>query len=416
MLKGLANTLERQSLKSALAKGVLACPQCGAPFAGHPTDPAEVLTCGSCRHFGSAAEWATKNLSPGRIGRAGSPPAGTRIQRETIGSATVWDIPPSGKSGGLVGFGWVWTTFIAVFTSFVLYGLLFGTPSKNNGPFAELFVFLFLIPFWAVGIGLLYAGYRMKNARHRVVIDGDKVTLTREWRGNAKKSSLPLAGLKTIEQTVFYSKNYTPVYGIELKGKDGKLRFGSSLEEAEKAWLVAEFKEAVWPAPKRETPDGKASAEPIRQESFSILLPRSNMLAGSVIATLMGTAFVGFAVFVIKADLVIRTIFGGMGALVSLFSLAGIVSHFRNRDTEQRLEGTRTHLILRKTRKGLTLSEQTFPRESFLDIRATQTGHVNHQPRFKIELLAGGRSTALAKWLKPEDADAFIHAVKQAMG
>jgi uncharacterized membrane protein len=410
MFKGLVSTLERQNLKAAVAKGSLACPQCGAPFAGRPTEPSEVITCGSCQHFGSTSEWVARSLSPGaKRGRAGSPPPNTRIQREAIGSTVVWDVPPSGKSGGLVVFGWIWTTFIAVLTSLVLYGLLFGTPG-DGWP-----VILFLIPFWSVGIGLLYVGYRMKNARHKIVIGDGTVTIAREWRGKMKKKSLPLAGLEAIHQTVFYSKNYTPVYGIELKGKDGKLRFGSSLEEAEKAWLVAEFKEAVWPSRKAETVETKAPAEPTRQESFSLLLPRTNMLMTSVPAVAVGAIFVAVAFFVIKDDFVFRAFFGGMGVLVGLIGLGGLVSYFRNRDTEQRLEGTRTHLFLRKSRKGLTLSEQTFPRESFRDIRAIQSGHVNHQPRFKVELLAGGRALPLAQWLKPEDAEAFVEAVKQAM-
>jgi hypothetical protein len=435
MLQRLVSALEQQQLKMAAAKGGLACPQCGESPAMPPTKPEAILTCEACGHFGSASEWVPANLSA-PASRAGVPPAGTRIQRETLGTTVVWDIPPSGKSGGLIAFGWVWTTFIAFFTSLVLYSFLFGTPGKDNGPLG----FLFLIPFWAVGLGMLHIGYRMKNARHKVVIGDGKVTLTREWRGKVKKKSLPLAELETIHQTVFYSKNYTPVYGIELKGRRGKLRFGSSLEETDKAWLVAEFKAAAWPA--KATLTNPPPVEPVSisqgTQPFSVLIPRSDSLLGfGLTMALIGAAFICIGIFVLDDmnmkgsssglferifDGIFTVLTGGFRALwcvmSSVFFLIGVgmlARHFHQRETEQRLEGTRENLILRKMRKGLTLKEQTFARASFLDIRATQNGNVNNQPRMKVELLADGRSTIISRWMKPGDAEALVESVKAAM-
>jgi hypothetical protein len=416
MLQRLVSALEQQQLKMAAAKGTLACPQCGESPAMPPTKPEAILTCEACGHFGSASEWVPANLSA-PASRAGVPPGGTRIQRETLGATVVWDIPPSGKSGGLIAFGWVWTTFIAFFTSLVLYSFLFGTPGKDNGPLG----FLFLIPFWVVGLGMLHIGYRMKNARHKVVIGDGKVTLTREWRGKVKKKSLPLAELETIHQTVFYSKNYTPVYGIELKCRRGKLRFGSSLKETDKAWLVAEFKAAVWPEAGAEAPaEGTTSpARPSSSPNFAIPLPNSRVALGiGIFFSFAGIA--SLAAFIVLKDSFFKMLPAGIlyagASLELLIGLAILIPYFRNRGIARSLDGTPSHLVLRKFRKGLTLSEETFPRDSFLDVRTRQTGHVNNEPRFTVELLAGGRATVLARWLKPAEAETLVETVKRMIG
>lgn len=49
----------------------------------------------------------------------------------------------------------------------------------------------------------------------------------------------------TVETKVFYTINYNPVRGIEIKGTQGKFRFGSGLHDSEKAWLVADLKESI---------------------------------------------------------------------------------------------------------------------------------------------------------------------------
>jgi hypothetical protein len=48
-----------------------------------------------------------------------------------------------------------------------------------------------------------------------------------------------------VQKKEFYQKNYRPVYGIEIKASNGKIRFGSALTEEEKSWLCWEIREFI---------------------------------------------------------------------------------------------------------------------------------------------------------------------------
>ena len=119
---------------------------------------------------------------------------------------------------------------------------------ENRGRHAGLAsdpVFWDLLGNWA-GHALHGPAHNML-ARHRVSVGGGRLTLRREMLGRVSEKSLSCAGITTLEQREFYKQNDQPVYGIEIKGAEGKIRFGTKLEEAEKAWLVVELTEAALP-------------------------------------------------------------------------------------------------------------------------------------------------------------------------
>jgi len=439
MFKKIVSGLEQAHLKSLAAKGGLACPACGTVTHQLPTEMDAVITCRSCGHFGSASEWARGNTDGNRVGRADQPPQGTRIVREKAGSFTTWHIPPSGNGGGLLGFGWMWTTFVAIFTLAMTVPLWLHKVAPRvemdvKGASAVggvLFGLAFLSIFWAIGLGMLYYGYRMKNAKHRVTIGNGAITLLSDWNGRRKEKSLPLANLQSISQVVFYSRNYQPVHGVELKGASGKLRFGSSLTPEEKAWLVADFKATVWPQ-SQTSPQGMAarqvSGQP--QGAFSVVLPGSaaaGLLFGILFA-LVGGAFVGIGLLMMSGshggspgffrnvDAGFRGIWLTMSSVFFVIGCIVTVTSARKLGTETRIEGTTRHIAVRKMKKGMVLEEKLFDRAQVRDIRASETGQMNGKPMKKLELIVGEKAERIALWVDGEKADAAVDEVRRALG
>jgi hypothetical protein len=416
MFPKVVSLLEKTQTKAVVGGKGFVCPKCGAARHGSPADADAILDC-ACGYFGSLVEWTASAASGVRVGRAGSPPPGTRITRSDYGRVHAWEIPPSGKSGGLLVFGWIWTIFIALFYIVPLVALLQGA---GEGFHSILSLLLFTLPFWAVGIGILYAGYRAKNAKHRVEIGDGVVSLTRDWRGKRKTKSLPLGDVRSIGQVVFYSKNYTPVRGVEIKGATGKLRFGSTLSDEEKAWLVADFQQAVWPD-KASAVVAEGSRQTIRVNAFSVALPQTNNLWGLLFVLGMCIAFMVIGLKVILREamagpVLFRTVWLVMDGLFFLLCLSGIISALRSLGVETRLDGDTRHLTLRKVKKGLTLKETVFERSEFHDIRASAFGSSNGREMKRIELLIGEKAHRLASWMDGAKADEFVAEVRRAIG
>jgi len=451
MRNRLLSFLENAALKKASSGKGFICPRCGIGTQARGVVSGQVLTCASCGYFGSALEWVMK---PGATPSARpedipiSPPPGTRITLEPRMGATVWRIPATGRSGGLLPFAWLWTLFCLGMGGLVLWSGITGTGTINEQPATlerALHMELFMSPFILIGAVLLYFGYRTKLTSHEVSIGRGRLALSRQWLGRAKEKSIAIQDIESIQQVVFYSKNYQPVHGIEIKGARRKLRFGSSLTEAEKAWLVAQFQRSVWPDRfKKEEP--KASDAAVIEESalvdtrpFSVLLPKSSSLLGiSLMLLFMGVAFLAVGIFLIKPvggassghapgffrvlELLFSVLDSGFRIVWCLFStimlVAGIVclrSHRRNSGVERRLVGSPSSIALKCIRHGTVIEEKTFERRLFRDIRATVSGGVNGKPMKRIEMILGDRSETIANWVAGEKADALVEEVRQAM-
>jgi len=339
-------------------------------------------------------------------GLTGYPPHGSSIRYEKTTTGHLWNLQPTRKPAWRTR-EWIVLPVIAA----IMAGQFFAHGSHPGWMPA-----LFLVPVSIIVFAQLRNLHRKRNTLYRIAIDDARVAFSSQWRGQTEAQSLARAELKTIEQTPSYRRNGKTVVHIELEGNGRTLRFGDWLPSEEKAWLVAEFNEAAWPRAKAPVSAPPASEH---RQSFSLLCPRDNRHPGSVMAALIGALFVGLALFAIKHDRTFQAVFGGLGALACACGLNGFVSHFRNRDVEQRLEGTGSHLILRKNRKGQLLNEQIFPWESVLDLRASQaaqTDQANQTSFLNLELLTIDRSIVLAQWLKPAEAIAFVEQANQAMG
>jgi hypothetical protein len=319
------------------------------------------------------------------------------------------------------------------------FGFLFGeTKSRSETAVpVEWFVFGFLAIFWAIGLGLLYAACRSKFAKHRVTAAPGTVTLRRELFGRTKDIVLPAADVTSVRQVEFYQQNYQPVRGIEIRCSRGKIRFGSTLAEAEKAWLVADMQRVIMgppePVPRTLSPAGA------RRSYFSVALPRqTGQLGAGIVCTIIGVVFVIVGLFFIDPgtgmpgddapafvrvlDFMFDILSHGfvivwtlMAVLMGGIGIALLIWSRRVRNREIRVEGTDSEIAIRTYRFGRVLEERSFPRQTVADIRTSNSGSSNGKTMKRIELIADDRVETVASWMDSEKADAFAAEVRSAM-
>lgn len=421
-------------MNKAWSKGLMRCPKCGQSPVQAPVDVETLVRCESCGFDALPGDWCPdpRGIS---TGHADQIPAGTRIQREgCIPGDCVWHIPPSGKFGFFLFFGIIWTTITVVVSG----GFLFGTTAEGSAA-PPWFIYPFLSIFWVIGFGCLYVAVRNKYSSHRITVTRDLVTLRREMFGKVKETSLVTRDIKTVEQTVFYQQNYQPVYGVEIRGHGGKLRFGTTLEEAEKAWLVADIKRAIFGEPETGSiTSGSAEMNMAhRQSSFSFPLPpppKGYWILG-VILILAGLGGLVMGIFIFPSfpshskdeidwmEWVFSCVFNlfsiipVIGGLV--FAGAGVrivTTSWPGHGREIRLEGDESQVALRTYQHGRVIKEQSFPRSSVSDVRATRTGHVNDKPMKRIDLIVDGKGKRVTQWTAGDIADVWVGDVCRALG
>lgn len=213
-----------QQLNDALWDMVVVCPYCG-----HATS---LMDFG--HHIGQTPEEA---LAQGHI--SASRPPGTRITVEHSGTSTIWTLPAKGGCSFLLLFGSAWFAF----SSFMLGVVLLA--SKWEDVSGMIFASLFLGVFVLIGVGLLYGGLVQSYARHVLTLDVTSLTHERRLSFQTRRKTLPREQITSVELVVFYSENYKPVHGIEIKAGPRKIRFGSVLTPEEKAWLLQDFLAAL---------------------------------------------------------------------------------------------------------------------------------------------------------------------------
>lgn len=438
MISKLFGKIEQAAFRSALRKGRLRCPSCGAHPAATVTTPDDWLTCAECGGKSAACEWVMSGGVP--RGWADRPPADTGIRRETRDDGAIrWLIPPSGKSGGFLFFAVFWCAITAVVSGGFLMAILFGKPAEGSNAvppwiFVPLLLLFFGI-FWAVGLGMFYVAARNKWSRTGLMVTSEEVVLVRTLFGRKTEKRLPRAAVEGVSAEEFYRSNETPVYGIMIKAGAKKLKFGSMLRDDEKGWLVADLRrvllgETVRPV-RHGTPveDAHLAAS---TRAFSLPIPDAgkHLWTMALMLTLMGLGFMAVGLFVIKGapagsgsgagaerafDLLFWLLSNGFKVIWTLFSAVMttigvwlLVRAIRNRGTERCFEGDASVVAIRRKRHGMVLSEETFARSEVSDLRTSSSGHVNGQPMNRIDLLAGGKTKTLASWVDAVAAERFV--------
>ncbi len=445
MFRKIINSMETANAKAAFKRGEATCPECGAPPPRMPGKWDGVLACPGCGAKASVFEWAAASAAGGGKGHADSRPDGTAIRREETAGGVTWNIPAKGKFGFLMVFAVLWLAITALVSGGFLVTYLTGGEIEGDMP--EWVLIPFFGIFWAVGLGVLYAGLREKFMCHSVSVSDGKVTLIRRMFGRENAKSIAAGKGTSVSQKEFYQQNYKPVYGIEIRNESGKLRFGSTLSEEEKAWLVADIGRSVAGSGRQAALRDGASADGLLKiklarpkEVFSITLPppgKSAMIVSLVLAA-MGIAFFCIGLFVMEGNELPRDQSEGAGywfvmvfalfengfraiwLLISgFFALTGIgifVATVRKVGLDQRIEGSRAAIAIRTYKRGFMTDEKSFPRDQVADIRASESGHDNGTPMKRIELIVGDRAERIADWLDGEKAEAIISEVREALG
>ncbi len=326
-------------------------------------------------------------------------------------------------------FSLFWLAITALLSGMFLITFLSGGKIEGNMP--EWAMIPFFGIFWAVGLGTLYVGLRNMLARHTVTVEGGRLTWRRVMLGRVSEKSLACAGITTLAQREFYQQNYQPVYGIEIKGAEGKIRFGTTLEEVEKAWLVADLREAALPKPEPKRNVGVGGViggvlapmkvgGVMRTEPFSAVIPgmgSQGFWVGLVFA-LVGGGFAALAFTVMQQESWIG--FRGIWALFSsFFALIGLGmagASLLDRGKERRIEGNATEISIRTYRRGLILKDKSFPRSDVTDIRAHLSGNSGSTPMKRVELIVGARAQKIATWIDGDKADVLVRTVREALG
>lgn len=442
MFKKVVESLEKANVRAKLKSGELMCPDCGAPAGKLPKNWDEVMACGACGARASLNEWANASDPERRIGFADRPPVGTKIRRETIApDHVIWHIPAVGKFGFFLFFAIFWLLITGLVSGGFLLAILSGGEIEGNMP--EWLLIPFFGIFWAVGLGMLYAAFRQKYMKHTVTFGNGNVTLRRELFGKTREKSLLKTSVSSIVQKEFYQQNYKPIYGIEIRGSDGKLRFGSALTAEEKAWLVADFRKVLEgdKVPESIATSGAASGglAPMqvgqRKSVFSVTIPKPGVsaLIGSLIFAIFGIGFVCAGIFLIEGEsspadsesggwlpFLMANGFRTFWIMFSsIFVFAGLgmsYSTLKGMRKDRRIEGNEAEISLRTYRNGLVMEDRSFPRSQVFDIRATQSGSSNGNAMKRVELIIGDKTEKIASWMDGDAADQLVEEVRAALG
>jgi hypothetical protein len=107
--------------------------------------------------------------------------------------------------------------------------------------------------------------------------------------------------------------------------------------------------------------------------------------------------------------IIVGLVFGGVG-------VAMLSSTWPGREREVRLEGDETQVALRTYQHGRVIKEQSFPRSSVSEARASSTGQVNGKPMKRIDLIVDGKAQRITRWTEGDVADVWVADVCRALG
>lgn len=231
------------------------CPFCGAavPKPSSVTDDLwnMLVVCPSCQLGTSVFAAGDSEIGALEIGAAPivdqesrpsvSLPPDTMIQH-SVGDdrSQSWSIPAKGGCNFFLIFGVVWLLFTSFFA--------FGTVNKGGNlhtDFGSIGLVLFLGVFFVVGIAVFWIGVLVSRMSHRLNVGNGLLRYEKRLFGRSKQLVWAVDTVDSVELKEFYQQNYKPVHGIEIKGSEGKIRFGSQLSQPEKSILARQLQDAL---------------------------------------------------------------------------------------------------------------------------------------------------------------------------
>lgn len=142
-------------------------------------------------------------------------------------------IPPG--SDGAKGLGCMalfWNGFMCLFTPPWFFAI-----GQGQGP-PLLFIIPFLLLFWTIGLGMAWFWVRMKHTRTYLLVEPGRVVLQTQRFGRKWLQEGQLTEHSEAHLVESYRVNDVPVHAVHVPVEGRIIRFGTSLTEPEKSWLV----------------------------------------------------------------------------------------------------------------------------------------------------------------------------------
>jgi hypothetical protein len=208
----------------------LICRKCNSEI---PTDQVDIheglARCTICEEYFKVADFLRDDEELRRIKK----PFYSKVSIDQVLQAHLVTIPPNGWNGTAI-----FMFLFALIWNGVSWPVLFFTEAVKEVPS----IFFIVFPL----IGLLTIFYFFFILRGIVYIYFNQQTIELVWQlfGIRFRRIRQTANLNKITESVVYTKNYQPVYGIALLfNKERRVVFGSGLKEEERKWLIGELYE-----------------------------------------------------------------------------------------------------------------------------------------------------------------------------
>jgi hypothetical protein len=277
---------------------------------------------------------------------------------------------------------------------------------------------LILLLFVAVGVVLLYAGLRSKYAIHLLIVDPHSVILGRSLFGRTKQRALARTTVRSVMKKVFYEQNYQPVYGVEVRGDGGKLRFGTMLDEGEKDWLVCELRRALGLQPGGDLPTERKDRNPTRRRregSFTATLPQEPIIGALAGFVAVSLGFVVIGLVAIKDAAFFRVLWLGFSGLCAVVGCLGVVAALRRRGITTEIAVLPHEVRCRRRRGSRVLEEATMARDELVAVRCYDAGRMNSRPAYAFELVGEKSSLPLAFYLTAAELPGFAQDLAERL-
>ncbi len=201
------------------------CPSCGAELAERGIDlDAGTARCFECGHVAKLAVGPSESVEP-------------RLEKPANARAVV-DVSRPGQMALYVpGRGGCFFLLFAIFWLAVTAAVTVGAIASK-----ESFSVLFMVPFWAVGIGVLLIGLFIRFGVTGVYIDREQFIVTKKLFNQGWTRRGRTADISSIRLAEAYKQNERPVMAVQIGVGRKTYTFGSFLKDDEKSWLVSELR------------------------------------------------------------------------------------------------------------------------------------------------------------------------------
>lgn len=169
-------------------------------------------------------------------------PPGSTVRLEIRPGEMTIEIPPAGLvhgTRGLFFFAMLWCGFMVVFSAIWIPAWLFGS--------TDWFVAFFVLPFWAVGVGLLLGAINM-GRRHTIIdIVGDALLITRKGIFGVKQDETIAEDIERIHVGPSgMAINNTPINHLRIERRSAAvIGLLTERQDAELRWIAYELRQAL---------------------------------------------------------------------------------------------------------------------------------------------------------------------------